>query len=395
MTVNTDVLVIGGGLMGCSIAYHLSSIGITTTVVEKNAKPGLETTARSGAIIRAHYGVPQLVALAKEANDHFLRFNDEVGMDCGFVQCGYAVLVDEYDVAALKVNTAMQRDHGVDVSLLKSSDLAEIAPSVKIDDVALVSYEPLGGYANPSKTVNAYATRAQELGAHFLYNSPVVSASVSESGWEVTTSIGETISCEHVVIATGNWSQKIGTLFGLALPVAPVRAQIVVLDRPGKGRHMPVVSDLINLAYFREEGETGMWIGSSDMCDLQDQLERPEGFNEDVSTYAIEKASKNASLRFKDLPSEFPLNVQRSFAGLYETTPDWQPIIDNLPGKLHVAVGFSGHGFKLAPAIGEAVADTISSGFVRSEVEVFRLARFAEGNSIKSKYPYQRARFLR
>jgi sarcosine oxidase subunit beta len=158
---------------------------------------------------------------------------------------------------------------------------------------------------------------------------------------------------------------------------------------------MPVVSDLINLAYFREEGETGMWIGSSDMCDLQDQLERPEGFNEDVSTYAIEKASKNASLRFKDLPSEFPLNVQRSFAGLYETTPDWQPIIDNLPGKLHVAVGFSGHGFKLAPAIGEAVADTISSGFVRSEVEVFRLARFAEGNSIKSKYPYQRARFLR
>jgi glycine/D-amino acid oxidase-like deaminating enzyme len=395
MTNDTEVLIVGGGLMGCSIAYHLSDKKVGVTLLERNAQPGQETTARSGAIIRAHYGVPELVSLAKESNDRFLQFTDEIGKECGFVQCGYVVLVDEIDVPVLKANTAMQKGLGANVSLLRPCDISEIAPSVITDDVALASYEPLGGYANPSKTVTAYATRAAELGAKFRYSTMVDSATRTMSGWKVKLSDGETISCDHVVISTGNWSQKLGARFGAALPVAPVRAQIVVMDRPNGGRHMPVVSDLINLAYFREEGETGMWIGSSDMSDLQEKLDVPEGFNETADTYAIEKASKNAGLRFKNLPGEYPENVQRAFTGLYETTPDWQPIIDSLPGNLHIAVGFSGHGFKLAPSVGEIVTSAVIGDPSRKEVEIFGLSRFTEGRPIKSQNTYQRARFLR
>ena len=176
MTKNTDVLVVGGGLMGCSIAYQLASRGVLTTLIERNSEPGKETTARSGAIIRAHYGVPELVALAKESNDYFLRFEDEVGAPCGFVQCGYVVLVDESDAVVLKANTAMQKEIGANVNLLRPCDVSEIAPSVKTDDIALASYEPLGGYANPSLTVASFAKRAAELGATFIYSATPVSA---------------------------------------------------------------------------------------------------------------------------------------------------------------------------------------------------------------------------
>jgi sarcosine oxidase subunit beta len=395
MTATTDVLIVGGGLMGCSIAYHLAKKNIATTLIERNAQPGLETTARSGAIIRAHYGVPELVALAKESNSRYIGFSEEVGADCGFSQCGYIVLVDDDDVDVLKANTAMHRSLGVNVTLVRPCDVNEIAPTVVTDDIALASYEPFGGYANPSKTVAAYSSRAEQLGAKFLYKNTVISATPRASGWDVKLSSGDSIGCGQVVIATGNWSNTAGAPFRVNLPVAPVRAQIVVMDRPGSGKSMPVVSDLINLAYFREEGETGMWIGSSDMTDLQEKLDHPEGFNEAADTFAIEKAFKNASLRFKNIPSDYPANIQRSFTGLYETTPDWQPIIDSLPNNVHVAVGFSGHGFKLAPSVGEIITSAVSSEVQRPEVEIFRLSRFAEGKLIKSQNTYQRARFLR
>ncbi len=395
MTITTDALIIGGGLMGCSIAFQLAERNISTLLVERNALPGKETTARSGAIIRAHYGVPELVKLAQAANLRYLRFEDEVGESCGFTQCGYIVLVDDGDVSVLKANTAMHRDFGVDVSLIPPSGIGDIVPTIMTDDVALASYEPLGGYANPSMTVGAYAKRAEQLGAKFRYNSTIESAKLVGSGWEIVLANGEQVSSEHVILATGNWSQGVGKHFHIDLPVSPIRAQIVVTDRPGNGEHMPVVSDLINLAYFREEGEGGMWIGSSDMSDLQEKLPIPDGFNEKADIAAIEKAVQKAKLRFKSLPGVYPSNVQRAFTGLYETTPDWQPIIDQLPGNIHVAVGFSGHGFKLAPVIGDIVADAVAGKPTNQEVDIFRLSRFAEGKQIKSQHSYQRARFLR
>ncbi|BDI32954.1 oxidoreductase [Capsulimonas corticalis] len=393
MSVTTDVLVVGGGLIGCSTAYYLAKRGVRVTVVERREAPGRETTARSGAIIRAHYGVPELVTLAWEANQRYARFADEVGKPCGFVRCGYSVLVDSEDVETLRANVCMHQALGVHVSLIPPDHLGARAPWLKLHDVALVAWEPKGGYANPALTTSSYAAQAQALGAEFRFDSTVTAAERQSDSWRVTLENGDTISAARVVVCTGNWSRPVGALFGLELPVAPVRAQIVVLDRPEEGRGpMPVVSDLVNLAYYRQEENGGMWAGSSDMADLAEFLPAPEDYREAADAPAIDAAKRKATLRFEGMANP---EVQRAFCGLYETTPDWQPIIDTFDASLHAAVGFSGHGFKLAPVVGDAMAARALGEVPPFDTSLFTLSRFAAGRPIKSRYTYKRARFLR
>lgn len=396
MPETTDVLIIGGGLMGCSTAYALARQGVKTTLVERKAQPGLETTARSGAIIRAHYGVPELVTLALEANRRYARFEDEVGLPCGFVPSGYSVLVDAEDAPNLRGAVVMHQERGVNVSLLSPDALKALVPAVHTGDVALAAWEPDGGYASPLMTVAAYATQAGRLGADLRFDCPVTAAAREGTGWRVTLGDGDVISAGQVVLCTGNWSRPVGALFGLDLPVTPVRAQIVVLERPAPFAGVfPVVSDLINLAYFRADGESGMWVGSSDNADLAEALLQPDGYDEGAGAQAVSDARRKAALRFEGLDAGDKGGVQRAFAGLYETTPDWQPVIDSLGDGLHAAVGFSGHGFKLAPVVGEAMAARALGRLDPFDISLFRLSRFAEGKPIRSSHPYQRARFLR
>lgn len=396
MPVTADVLVVGGGLMGCATAYYLAQAGARVVVAERRHAPGQETTARSGAIIRAHYGVPALVTLAVEAGRRFLRFDDEVGQSCGFVPSGYTVLVDADDEPALRAATAMHQQLGAHAVLLGPSEMQALVPSLRVDDVALASYEPEGGYASPALTVAAYAARAAQLGADMRFGCSVVAAVPTGGGWQVSLDDGATISAGQVVLCTGNWSRPVGALFGVPLPVTPVRAQIVVLERPAPYAGLfPVVSDLVNLAYFRADDADGMWVGSSDQADLQEALPAPEDFDESAGASAVSDARRKASARFSDMSADDKGGVQRAFAGLYETTPDWQPIMDSFGGNLHAAVGFSGHGFKLSPVVGEIMACRALGRPDPFDISLFTLARFAEERPIRSSYPYQRAKFLR
>ena len=398
--MNCDVLVVGGGLMGCATAHELAKRGHSVIVSERNAAPGLETTARSGAIIRAHYGVPELVAMALEANRRFENFGALFGGDAGFVRSGYAVLVDEHDVGTLCANTAMHRDLGVRVDIMDAAAFQSLAPGVQTADVALVAYESHGGYASPALTVKSLSAGAMSRGAVFLYEAPVTRARRQDAGWEIVLADGTLILCGQVVICTGNWSVPVGEIFDLALPVTPMRAQIVVLDRPAPFQGpMPVVSDLINLAYFRADGPKGMWVGSSDSADLQDFHAPPLG-NEAIphksgaDDDAIRAAKAKAALRFRGLESAAASTVQRAFCGLYETTPDWQPIIDSFD-DLHLAVGFSGHGFKLATVMGEEMACRVEGNRSPYPTAIFDLARFDAGRTIAAQHKYERAKFLR
>ena len=395
--VTADVLVVGGGLMGCATAYYLARSGAKTALAERRPLPGAETTARSGAIIRAHYGVPALVSLALEANRRYANFEEEVGLPCGFVPAGYSVLVDDADAQNLRNITAMHQSLGVNARLLSPAELKEIVPAVKVSDAALAAYEPDGGFASPPLTVAAYAARAQALGADMRYGASVAAAAPEGSGWRVSLSSGETISAGQVVLCTGNWSSAVGALFGLELPVTAARAQIVVLERPPSFEGVfPVVSDLINLAYFRADGANGMWVGSSDNADLQEYLPAPDGYDESVGPKAIADARRKAALRFDGMAGGADKGgVQRAFSGLYETTPDWQPVMDSFGGTLHAAVGFSGHGFKLAPVVGEAMAARALGRPDPFDISLFTASRFADDRPIRSSFPYQRAKFLR
>ncbi|BCM94428.1 monomeric sarcosine oxidase [Abditibacteriota bacterium] len=398
--MNCDVLVIGGGLMGCATAFDIAKRGCSVVVAERGAAPGQETTAKSGAIIRAHYGVPELVTMALEANKRFQNFEELFGGDAGFRQSGYAVLVDEQDANTLKLNVAMQRALGVEVELLSPDEFKAMAPSVKIDDVALVAYEKNGGYASPSQTVNSLVEGATKKGARFLYRAPVLDAVARGDGWQISLGDGTSLSCGQIVICTGNWSRSVGELFDLELPVVPMRAQIVVVERPTSFTgDFPVVSDLINLAYFRSEGERGMWVGSSDSADLKDFQSIPLRGGAikhcpDADPGAINAAKNKAALRFEGIDALDKGGVQRAFCGLYETTPDWQPIIDSFE-TVHIAVGFSGHGFKLATVMGEEMGCRVEGENSPFPTQIFDLARFADKRPVASQWKYERAKFLR
>jgi len=400
MGQTTDVLVIGAGLMGCASALELARRGHKVLVAERGPMPGGETTSKSGAIIRAHYGVPELVQMALEANKRFQRFPQLFGGDCGWVECGYGVLVDALDVATLNRNIKMHRELGVEVELLSPASFKEIAPSVRTEDVALVAWEPHGGYASPALTTRAFADGAMREGATFRFEAPVIGAKANGQGWDISLGDGTSLSCGQVVICTGNWSRGVGEMFGLELPVTPMRAQIVVVERPASFQGMfPVVSDLINLAYFRADGESGMWVGSSDSADLVDFHPAPTlhgdiSHNADADAKAIRDAKNKAAWRFEGIDGGDKGGVQRAFCGLYETTPDWQPIIDSL-GNVHVAVGFSGHGFKLSTVMGEEMACRIEGRASPFPTQIFDLARFSEGRPVASKWKYERAKFLR
>ena len=386
--------------MGCASALELARRGHDVIVAERSHAPGNETTAKSGAIIRAHYGVPELVEMALEANKRFQNFGELFGGDAGWTPCGYAVLVDEADVSTLRKNIGMHHELGVEVELIAPDALKEIAPAVRVDGVALVAWEPRGGYASPAQTVRSLWHGAEGAGGRFLFESPVVGAQARGEGWEIALGDGEKISCRQVVICTGNWSRGVGEMFGLELPVVPMRAQIVVLERPQTFRGVfPVISDLINLAYFRADGEAGMWVGSSDSADLQDFQALPIAHgaishDPQAQAEAIAAAKWKAARRFEGMDAGDKGGVQRAFCGLYETTPDWQPIIDSFE-TVHVAVGFSGHGFKLATVIGEEMACRVAGEKSPFPTQIFDAARFAEGRAVASKWKYERARFLR
>jgi len=398
--LTTDVLVIGAGLMGCATAYELASRGASVLVAERNAAPGRETTARSGAIIRAHYGVPELVQLANEANRRFLDFEAIYGGSAGYNECGYAVLVNEADTGTLRANIALHQSLGVNVALLVPESFAPFVPGLKVHDIALIAYEPRGGYADPALTVASLHAAAQRRGAQFFFDSPVLGARAKGNGWRVKLDNDQEVCCGQVVITTGNWSNATGQIFGLDLPVVPMRAQIAVVERASEyGGPMPVVSDLINLAYFRSDGATGMWVGSSDSADLQDYQPVPRGVKpiphqEEADAASVHAAKSKAALRFKGIDAEDKGGIQRAFCGLYETTPDWQPIIDSFE-TVHVAVGFSGHGFKLSPVIGEDMALRVLGEPSPHPTGIFDLDRFAAGRPVKSKFSYERAKFLR
>jgi glycine/D-amino acid oxidase-like deaminating enzyme len=206
-----DVLVVGGGLMGCATARELSSRGANVVVAEKNPLPGSETTARSGAIIRAHYGVPELVVLALEANKRYADFQNDTGHDVGWTNCGYAVLVDEDDVRVLESNVAMHQSLGVNVELLPPEDIRDMATALRTHDAALACYEPDGGFASPALTVKALSQLAQEQGARFLFNAPVVSAEkaamVGAFSWEMAKRFRVLKLCFVPVTGRNPWGE--------------------------------------------------------------------------------------------------------------------------------------------------------------------------------------------
>lgn len=386
MTASRAV-VVGGGLIGLSIARALTERGLRDVVVLERGLLASGGTGKSSGIVRAHYGVPSIAAMAWRS----LPVLEALGAEVGFRQVGYTVVVGEENAGPLKDNTAMHQGLGIEVDLLDPDQVAALWPMMNVDDVVLGAYEPRGGFADATQLALHYGQRARAHGARVRQNAPVARIVTSDSrvtGVELAD--GELVGADLVVVAAGWWSARLLADLGVHVPVEAYRSELLVVDTGEPLPDLPVVSDLVSLQYCRLEGSGQFLVGTSDHADFGHQLVDPDHYSNIASEATLEAYAEKLLHRFPGFPDP---SVTHTYAGVYDVPPDWNPVIGPVGDVdgLVLAAGFAGHGFKISPAVGDLVADLVLEGD-STDPDVpasdFRLSRFAEGDLLTSLHPY-------
>ncbi|AMO59172.1 FAD dependent oxidoreductase [Mycolicibacterium phlei] len=383
-----DVVIVGGGLEGAAAAWALSQRGITDVVVLERGTVGSGMTGKSSGIVRCHYGVSSLAAMATVGLEVFEKAEEIFGTDIGFRQTGYVVGVGEPNVESLRKSLAAQREVGVQTEEIDKSEVARMWPWADLSPFAAFGWEARGGYGDAYQTAQAFAAAARSAGVRIRQGTPA--AGLVLDGDRVTgvrTTDGETVSADTVIVATGVWTQPFLAPYGIDVPIRVVREQIVLIDPGVEIGKVPVFSDLVSLQYIRPEVGGEILFGNSDLSDAK--VDDPDNYLNRADEAFIDLTVDRVGTRFPGFPDAA---ITSSYAGCYDATPDWNPVISRTGiDGLIVAAGFSGHGFKIAPAVGKLVADLVVDGRSsdpRIPETDFRLSRFTEGDLLTSPFPY-------
>jgi glycine/D-amino acid oxidase-like deaminating enzyme len=311
-----------------------------------------------------------------------------LGDSAGFHRTGYLVAVGEGNVEAFEANVAMQRRLGIEVEVIEADRAAELWPWANLADFAAFGYEPRGGYGDGHQTAQAFAGAARRGGAKIRQHTPVASIAVERGGVRGVVLVGgERVSADRVVVAAGPWSPALVAPLGIDLPIRAQRAQILIVDPGAPPGDVPVLSDLVSLQYVRPERDGSLLVGDSDHS--RPQWADPDHYPDRADDAHLQSIVPRLEHRLPKLPAP---RVSASYSGCYDVTPDYNPVISatGIDG-LYLCAGFSGHGYKLSPAVGELVADLILHGASR-HVDIddrdFRLERFARGQALVSPHPY-------
>ncbi|WP_142103940.1 NAD(P)/FAD-dependent oxidoreductase [Pseudonocardia cypriaca] len=383
-----DVVIVGGGIEGCAAAWALAERGVTDVVIVERATVGSGGTGKSSGVVRCHYGVSSLAAMANAALDVFENAAEILGADVGFHQTGYVVGVGEQNLDALRASLANQRAVGVRTEEIGHAEVRRHWPTAYLDDFAAFAWEPRGGYGDAYQTAQAFAAAARRAGVRLRQGSTVTEI-VAENGRATGARLadGSTIPAGAVVVAAGPWSVPLLAAHGIDLPITVHREQIVLVDPGVDLGPVPVFSDLVSLQYVRPEASGEILFGNSDLAELEPA--DPDRYSNQASEAFLDLAVEKVGTRFPGLENA---SVSSTYAGCYDVTPDFNPVISPTPvDGLVVAAGFSGHGFKISPSVGRLVADLVVDG-TSSDPHVpdsdFRLSRFAEGALLRSPHPY-------
>ena len=382
-----DAVIIGGGVIGCAIQYHLAQLGVSNTVLLERDVLGSGSTGRSQAICRMHYSNRITTQLAWQSLQVFADFDARVGGHSGFVRTGYLVVVNEADEGGLERNVAMQQELGVPTSVVSQDDLSRLAPMVTLYDDERAAWEPESGYADPYQVTVSYAARARAAGARILTRAPA--AGIEAPGdrvQAVVTVAGERIATNTVIVAAGPWSKQVLAGVGVDVPLVPVRHQVATVARPVESvPHHPTVGDISQSFSFRPDGSNFTTMGFGDDDEQSDPDAYPQGLELPEAAVARAKLGRR-------VPGLADAYYRGGWSGLFTTTPDWHPTLDAVPGTegLYCAIGFSGHGFKLSPAVGKSVAELVVEGSARDvDLTPLRFTRFDEGDLLNSSYRYR------
>ena len=391
MSETADVVIVGGGLEGTAAAWALSQRGVTDVVVAERSTVASGMTGKSSGIVRCHYGVSSLAAMAATGLEVFEQAEDIFGTDIGFRQTGYVVGVGEQNVDALRKSLAAQRSVGVETEEIDKSEVAGLWPFADLSPFAAFGWEARGGYGDAYQTAQAFSASARAAGVRVRQGTAV--AGLLVDGDRVTgvrLADGSEISAGTTVVATGVWTRPFLAPYGIDMPIKVIREQIVMIDPGIDIGKVPVFSDLVSLQYVRPEVGGEILFGNSDLPGY-DQIDPadPDTYSNRATDDFVDLTVDKVGTRFPGLPDA---SISSSYAGCYDVTPDYNPVISRGPlDGLVLAAGFSGHGFKIAPAVGRLVAALVVDGHSsdpRIPASDFRFSRFAEGDPLKTPYPY-------
>ena len=380
-----EIIVMGSGVIGSSIAFHLAKRKAGRTLVVDKGLAGQGGSSRSSALVRMHYTLPLEVKLAIKSYEIFTNWEDYVGRPGHFIKIGFVRIVPPNEVERMKRNVAMQRDLGANTRTITAQELKEIEPDWNVDDVPLAAYEPDSGYGNGSVTATDFLDAAKDLGAEFLPRTRVTAFKVDGGRVSGIVTDGGVIEAPIVVSAVGPWSRPLFRKVGVDFPVETEYHRVVILKNPPYMRGGGVACiDSILSCYYRSEGPdktlVGEFVGPRDVD--------PDNFAESVPEEAMAEIALMAARRIA------PLNdcgVVSAVTGIYDMSPDQRPLLGEVEGVagLHIAAGFSGMGFKISPAVGLAMSESILDGKSKTiDISLLRPGRFAEGKPIVAEFEY-------
>jgi len=372
-----QVVIIGGGVMGASTAYHLALKGCQDVLLlERESFLGMEATGKCAGGIRYQFGTEINVRLSQLSLPMLDRFEEELGQPIDLRTCGYLfLLTDAADAAVFQQNVEMQHRLGVETQWLEPDEIAERVPLFNLEGVLAATFHARDGLADPNGVVQGYASGARRLGARLLTDVEVTAIRVEGGAVRaVVTDQGE-IAAPVVVNAAGPWAGEVGKMAGIDIPIVPVRRQIVVTSPiPEIPPDFPFVIDFAQSLYFHREGPA-ILTGMSNPGEI---VSFDQSLDQDWELVHMEAAIKR-------LPILEQAGLASHWAGLYENSPDAHPILGRIPevDGFYCIGGFSGHGFQHGPACGLLLAEDILDGAAHTlDISQLDLARFQEGREI-------------
>ena len=392
----SDVVIVGGGVIGTATAYALAERGITDITILERHTVASGGTAKSSAIVRCHYGVTSVAALALASLDFLENSKQIIGSDIGFQQVGYVVGVGAENIDPFTASVKHQQSLGIDTRFIGADTVREMWPVAYLGDFATFCWEPRGGYGDAYATAQALATYVRARGVTIRQGAEV--AEILTEGSRTTgvkLTDGEVVSANTVVLAGGPWVPALTKPLGIDVPIDPILIEQVLINPGMELGAPPVFSDLVNKQYVHMRGGE-LLFGNSDGDRVIRSVSNLDDYPNHASNDALEAVAEKAVHRFPGI--EHP-EVATTYTGIFDCTPDQNYIISATDyDGLFIETGMSGHGYKTAPAIGRLMTELILDGdttIPNVTASDFRLSRFAENDLLVSPFPYRGASGIR